>query len=121
MKILWSPELCHEVLFPSPQTPQQYEKEYNDKRGDGQSSKFHGYAYDGIWVIAKTLQRAMKYLNTTNKHQKIEDFNYTNHKLGKIFLDAMNETNFFGVTVRPNLLLFTIFLSQYLKYSDYIF
>ncbi|XP_053876310.1 gamma-aminobutyric acid type B receptor subunit 2 [Malaclemys terrapin pileata] len=82
----------------SGRTPQQYEKEYNDKRGDGQSSKFHGYAYDGIWVIAKTLQRAMKYLNTTNKHQKIEDFNYTNHKLGKIFLDAMNETNFFGVT-----------------------
>lgn len=41
----------------------------------------------------------MKYLNATNKHQKIEDFNYTNHKLGKIFLDAMNETNFFGVTV----------------------
>lgn len=83
------------------QTPQQYEKEYNAKRGDGQSSKFHGYAYDGIWVIAKTLQRAMKYLNATNKHQKIEDFNYTNHKLGKIFLDAMNETNFFGVTVSP--------------------
>ncbi|XP_010119446.1 PREDICTED: gamma-aminobutyric acid type B receptor subunit 2-like, partial [Chlamydotis macqueenii] len=83
----------------SGRTPLQYEKEYNAKRGDGQSSKFHGYAYDGIWVIAKTLQRAMKYLNATNKHQKIEDFNYTNHKLGKIFLDAMNETNFFGVTV----------------------
>ncbi|KAJ7395091.1 hypothetical protein BTVI_158613 [Pitangus sulphuratus] len=82
----------------SGRTPQQYEKEYNAKRGDGQSSKFHGYAYDGIWVIAKTLQRAMKYLNATTKHQKIEDFNYTNHKLGKIFLDAMNETNFFGVT-----------------------
>ncbi|OXB73835.1 UNVERIFIED_CONTAM: hypothetical protein H355_010230, partial [Colinus virginianus] len=82
----------------SGRTPQQYEREYNAKRGDGQSSKFHGYAYDGIWVIAKTLQRAMKYLNATNKHQKIEDFNYTNHKLGKIFLDAMNETNFFGVT-----------------------
>lgn len=54
-------------------------------------------------MIAKTLQRAMKYLNATNKHQKIEDFNYTNHKLGKIFLDAMNETNFFGVTVSPKL------------------
>lgn len=52
-------------------------------------------------MIAKTLQRAMKYLNATNKHQKIEDFNYTNYKLGKIFLDAMNETNFFGVTVSP--------------------
>ncbi|KAF4790057.1 gamma-aminobutyric acid type B receptor subunit 2-like protein [Turdus rufiventris] len=86
----------------SGRTPQQYEKEYNAKRGDGQSSKFHGYAYDGIWVIARTLQRAMNYLNATNKHQKIEDFNYTNHKLGKIFLNAMNETRFFGVTVRKD-------------------
>uniref|UniRef100_A0A8D2M5Q3 Gamma-aminobutyric acid type B receptor subunit 2 n=1 Tax=Zonotrichia albicollis TaxID=44394 RepID=A0A8D2M5Q3_ZONAL len=82
----------------SGRTPQQYEKEYNARRGDGQSSKFHGYAYDGIWVIARTLQRAMNYLNATNKHQKIEDFNYSNQKLGNIFLNAMNETRFFGVT-----------------------
>ncbi|XP_037983684.1 gamma-aminobutyric acid type B receptor subunit 2 isoform X3 [Motacilla alba alba] len=82
----------------SGRTPQQYEKEYNARRGDGQSSKFHGYAYDGIWVIASTLQRAMKHLNSTNKHQKIEDFNYSNQKLGNIFLNAMNETRFFGVT-----------------------
>ncbi|XP_054841720.1 gamma-aminobutyric acid type B receptor subunit 2 [Eublepharis macularius] len=82
----------------SGKTPQQYENEYNERRGTIESSKFHGFAYDGIWVIAKTLQRAMKYLNATNKNQKIEDFNYTNKELGKIFLDAMNETNFFGVT-----------------------
>ncbi|XP_069814252.1 gamma-aminobutyric acid type B receptor subunit 2 isoform X2 [Dendropsophus ebraccatus] len=82
----------------SGRTPQQYEKEYNEKRSDVEPSKFHGYAYDGIWVIAKTLHRAMEYLNATNRHQSIQDFNYTNHKLGKIFLDAMNETNFFGVT-----------------------
>ena len=50
----------------------------------------------------------MKYLNATNKHQKIEDFNYTNHRLGKIFLDAMNETNFFGVTVSPNQIIFGV-------------
>ncbi|XP_053099844.1 gamma-aminobutyric acid type B receptor subunit 2 isoform X2 [Hemicordylus capensis] len=82
----------------SGRTPQQYEKEYDERRGNVEPSKFHGFAYDGIWVIAKTLQQAMKQLNATNKHQKIEDFNYTNKELGKIFLDAMNETNFFGVT-----------------------
>lgn len=92
--------LTHEpVLYSFPQTPQQYEKEYDERRGNVEPSKFHGFAYDGIWVIAKTLQQAMKQLNATNKHQKIEDFNYTNKELGKIFLDAMNETNFFGVTV----------------------
>lgn len=64
-------------------------------------SKFHGYAYDGIWVIAKTLQRAMETLHASNRHQRIQDFNYTDHTLGRIILNAMNETNFFGVTVSP--------------------
>ncbi|XP_038626222.1 gamma-aminobutyric acid type B receptor subunit 2, partial [Tachyglossus aculeatus] len=82
----------------SGKTPQQYEKEYNDKRSDVGPSKFHGYAYDGIWVIAETLKRAMENLRSNNRHQRIQDFNYSDHKLGKIFLDAMNETNFFGVT-----------------------
>ncbi|XP_042320856.1 LOW QUALITY PROTEIN: gamma-aminobutyric acid type B receptor subunit 2 [Sceloporus undulatus] len=82
----------------SGRTPQQYEKEYDQRRGNVEPSKFHGFAYDGIWVIAKTLQQAMKILNATNKNQKIEDFNYTNKDLGKIFLDAMNQTSFFGVT-----------------------
>ncbi|XP_058017581.1 gamma-aminobutyric acid type B receptor subunit 2-like, partial [Ahaetulla prasina] len=82
----------------SGRTPQQYEEEYDQRRGNVEPSKFHGFAYDGIWVIAKTLQQAMKILNATNRNQKIEDFNYTNKELGKIFLDAMNQTSFFGVT-----------------------
>lgn len=65
-------------------------------------SKFHGYAYDGIWVIAKTLQRAMETLHASSRHQRIQDFNYTDHTLGRIILNAMNETNFFGVTVSPS-------------------
>lgn len=85
------------------QTPQQYEREYNNKRSGVGPSKFHGYAYDGIWVIAKTLQRAMETLHASSRHQRIQDFNYTDHTLGKIILNAMNETNFFGVTVSPRL------------------
>lgn len=83
------------------QTPQQYEREYNNKRSGVGPSKFHGYAYDGIWVIAKTLQRAMETLHASSRHQRIQDFNYTDHTLGRIILNAMNETNFFGVTVSP--------------------
>uniref|UniRef100_G1P3E8 Gamma-aminobutyric acid type B receptor subunit 2 n=1 Tax=Myotis lucifugus TaxID=59463 RepID=G1P3E8_MYOLU len=79
-------------------TPQQYEREYNNKRSGVGPSKFHGYAYDGIWVIAKTLQRAMETLHASSRHQRIQDFNYTDHTLGRIILNAMNETNFFGVT-----------------------
>lgn len=87
--------------IPVLQTPQQYEREYNNKRSDVGPSKFHGYAYDGIWVIAKTLQRAMETLHASSRHQRIQDFNYTDHTLGRIILNAMNETNFFGVTVSP--------------------
>ncbi|XP_040818726.1 gamma-aminobutyric acid type B receptor subunit 2 [Ochotona curzoniae] len=82
----------------SGKTPQQYEREYNKKRSGVGPSKFHGYAYDGIWVIAKTLQRAMETLHASSRHQRIQDFNYTDHTLGRIILNAMNETNFFGVT-----------------------
>lgn len=90
------------TMSPTPlrfQTPQQYEREYNSKRSGVGPSKFHGYAYDGIWVIAKTLQRAMETLHASSRHQRIQDFNYTDHTLGRIILNAMNETNFFGVTV----------------------
>ncbi|KAH0503804.1 Gamma-aminobutyric acid type B receptor subunit 2 [Microtus ochrogaster] len=82
----------------SGKTPQQYEREYNSKRSGVGPSKLHGYAYDGIWVIAKTLQRAMETLHASSRHQRIQDFNYTDHTLGRIILNAMNETNFFGVT-----------------------
>lgn len=92
--VTWCPPPS--LLF---QTPQQYEREYNSKRSGVGPSKFHGYAYDGIWVIAKTLQRAMETLHASSRHQRIQDFNYTDHTLGRIILNAMNETNFFGVTV----------------------
>lgn len=97
---------CHPVF----QTPQQYEREYNNKRSGVGPSKFHGYAYDGMWVIAKTLQRAMETLHASSRHQRIQDFNYTDHTLGRIILNAMNETNFFGVTVSPTPLR-SVFLS----------
>uniref|UniRef100_A0A8C2QUJ3 Gamma-aminobutyric acid type B receptor subunit 2 n=1 Tax=Capra hircus TaxID=9925 RepID=A0A8C2QUJ3_CAPHI len=72
----------------SGKTPQQYEREYNNKRSGVGPSKFHGYAYDGIWVIAKTLQRAMETLHASSRHQRIQDFNYTDHTLGKIILNG---------------------------------
>lgn len=81
------------------QTPQQYEQDYNKMRGSAEYSKFHGFAYDGIWVIATTLQRAMDSLKRMGHAQTIRDFTYMNKDLGQIFLDSMNETNFFGVTV----------------------
>ncbi|XP_028673964.1 gamma-aminobutyric acid type B receptor subunit 2 [Erpetoichthys calabaricus] len=84
----------------SGRTPHEYEMEYNRLRKEKglESSKFHGFAYDGIWVIAKTLTRVMEILKQRGGHRKIQDFNYTNKELGRIMLDVMNETNFLGVT-----------------------
>ncbi|XP_064409264.1 gamma-aminobutyric acid type B receptor subunit 2 [Latimeria chalumnae] len=89
----FEPLSAKEIRTISGRTPQQYEKEYIERSG-GDYSKFHGYAYDGIWVIAKTLHRVI----VNNKHQKLQDFNYTDENMGRRFLDSMNETNFFGVT-----------------------
>ena len=38
-----------------PQTAADYEIKYNEKRGK-EYSKFHGYAYDGMWTIAFALK-----------------------------------------------------------------
>uniref|UniRef100_UPI00358F6F03 gamma-aminobutyric acid type B receptor subunit 2 n=1 Tax=Myxine glutinosa TaxID=7769 RepID=UPI00358F6F03 len=86
-------------------TPQEYEAEYNNKRnrsGDPYS-KFHGYAYDGIWVIAKMAQRSLELFRTTGKgggNSTLQAFDHSYPQRGQIFLQAMNETNFFGVTGR---------------------
>ncbi|XP_059828525.1 gamma-aminobutyric acid type B receptor subunit 2 [Hypanus sabinus] len=80
----------------SGQTPQQYEQDYNKMRGGAEYSKFHGFAYDGIWVIATTLQRVIDSSESLGHPHAIP--NYPSKNLSQIFLDSMNETNFFGVT-----------------------
>ncbi|XP_043920522.1 gamma-aminobutyric acid type B receptor subunit 2 isoform X2 [Protopterus annectens] len=82
----------------SGRTPQQYESEYIKRSAGVKASEFHGFAYDGVWVIAKTLKRSMEILRNTNSFDKIHKFHYNDRELEQIFLDAMNETNFFGVT-----------------------
>ncbi|XP_051872849.1 gamma-aminobutyric acid type B receptor subunit 2 isoform X2 [Pristis pectinata] len=82
----------------SGQTPQQYEQDYNKMRGSAEYSKFHGFAYDGIWVIATTLQRAMESLKRLGYPEPVLNLPNMNKNIGKVFLDSMNETNFFGVT-----------------------
>ena len=64
-----------------------------------EASKFHGFAYDGIWVIAKTLTRVMQLLRHKQHHDLHHNFTVDDHEVGKMVLDVMNETNFFGVTV----------------------
>lgn len=64
-----------------------------------ESSKFHGFAYDGIWVIAKTLTGVREKLREKERENAFRNFTVDDKEVGKMVLDAMNETNFFGVTV----------------------
>lgn len=84
------------------QTPREYEREYSKgilQKGV-EPSKFHGFAYDGIWVIAKTLTRVRELLRAKQRQTSHHNFTIDDHEVGKMVLDVMNETNFYGVTVR---------------------
>uniref|UniRef100_A0A8B9KRT5 Gamma-aminobutyric acid type B receptor subunit 2 n=1 Tax=Astyanax mexicanus TaxID=7994 RepID=A0A8B9KRT5_ASTMX len=84
----------------SGRTPQEYELEYTREREQKgvEASKFHGFAYDGIWVIARTLSRVMELLKQKQRQDVYHNQTVDDREVGKMVLDVMNETNFFGVT-----------------------
>ncbi|XP_055332169.1 gamma-aminobutyric acid type B receptor subunit 2-like, partial [Paramacrobiotus metropolitanus] len=71
-----------------------YEKLYNRIR-QADYSRFHGYTYDGVWAMAKAISIV---LNELPPWESIEDFNYKSEKWSKRFLEALNDTEFIGVT-----------------------
>lgn len=89
------------LFVPFLQTPKEYEREYSRElqQKGVEASKFHGFAYDGIWVIAKTLTRVMELLRIKQRQNTYHNFTVDDREVGKMVLDVMNETNFFGVTV----------------------
>ncbi|MBN3305671.1 gamma-aminobutyric acid type B receptor subunit 2 [Amia ocellicauda] len=96
----FEPLSTKQIAGVSGRTPQEYEREYNVIRIQKgvESSKFHGFAYDGIWVIAKTLTKVMEILREKERHNNYRNFTVDDKEVGKMVLDVMNETNFFGVT-----------------------
>lgn len=75
-----------------------YKSEYDRVRLK-EYSRFHGYAYDGIWAIALAIQTVDKKLRMRNSHRTIEDFHYRDPFWAQLFREALNETDFDGVTV----------------------
>ncbi len=71
------------------QTAHEYMDLYNRRRGR-EYSKFHGYAYDGIWVIAKAVDTVLK---LSNGRFTLQDFRSSRIQA------ILNDTNFQGVTV----------------------
>lgn len=68
--------------------------EYDSRRG-GEYSRFHGYTYDGIWAAALAIQYVAH-----RKDQFLSRFEYRVKDWENIFLEALKNTSFEGVTVR---------------------
>uniref|UniRef100_T1JBF7 Gamma-aminobutyric acid type B receptor subunit 2 n=1 Tax=Strigamia maritima TaxID=126957 RepID=T1JBF7_STRMM len=85
------------VTTVSGMTATQYKRHYDISRKRNYS-RFHGYAYDGIWTTALAIEAVMDKLKNRAKERSIDRFEYRDAFWGKIFLEALNETNFEGVT-----------------------
>ncbi|CAG5891510.1 unnamed protein product [Menidia menidia] len=96
----FEPLSARQIKGISGRTPKEYEREYSRElqQKGVEASKFHGFAYDGIWVIAKTLTRVMDLLRIKQRQNLYQNFTVDDREVGKMVLDVMNETNFFGVT-----------------------
>ncbi|XP_053996169.1 gamma-aminobutyric acid type B receptor subunit 2-like isoform X2 [Hylaeus anthracinus] len=78
-------------------TPKQYQAEYDSRRGT-EYSRFHGYTYDGIWAVALAIQHVARRIRHYRRNQTISDFRYRDALWEKLFLEALRNTSFEGVT-----------------------
>ncbi|CAG2111205.1 unnamed protein product, partial [Medioppia subpectinata] len=80
-------------------TTYEYEAEYTRMRGS-EYSRFHGYAYDGIWAIAFAVRSVHEKLRSMSSSLTLKDFRYRDTFWAQLFKEALNETQFNGVTGR---------------------
>ncbi|XP_043794606.1 gamma-aminobutyric acid type B receptor subunit 2 isoform X2 [Apis laboriosa] len=78
-------------------TTEQYRVEYDSRRGK-EYSRFHGYSYDGIWAVALAIQRVASRITHYRRNQTMSDFRYRDELWEKLFLEALRNTSFEGVT-----------------------
>ncbi|XP_034937802.1 gamma-aminobutyric acid type B receptor subunit 2-like, partial [Chelonus insularis] len=78
-------------------TPEEYQAEYDSRRGN-EYSRFHGYTYDGIWAIALAIQHVSKRIRHFRRNQTVTDFKYRDPLWEELFLKALRNTSFEGVT-----------------------
>ncbi|XP_071956737.1 gamma-aminobutyric acid type B receptor subunit 2-like [Antedon mediterranea] len=86
-----SPELTISGL-----TASEYQKLYEKVRGNNYS-RFHGYAYDGVWVMAQVLDKVIDSMEL-NEIETLQTFKYDDEDLLLRIARALNETKFTGVT-----------------------
>lgn len=97
-------------------------EEYDSRRGN-EYSRFHGYTYDGIWAVALAIQYV-----ADHSEMNLSQFKYHSVEWENIFLEALRNTSFEGVTGpvrfynnerRPNILLKQFQHGQEVKIGEY--
>ncbi|XP_069694331.1 gamma-aminobutyric acid type B receptor subunit 2 isoform X2 [Periplaneta americana] len=78
-------------------TAEEYRLEYDSRRGS-EYSRFHGYTYDGIWAVALAIQHVAHRIRHFRKNQTVVDFRYRDPLWEDLFLEALRNTSFEGVT-----------------------
>ena len=78
-------------------TAAEYEAVYNRARKQ-EYSKYHGYAYDGVWTIAHAIHIVTNKLRSQNSDLTFRHFRYKDPFWAEFFRQALNETLFTGVT-----------------------
>ncbi|KAM3956902.1 gamma-aminobutyric acid type B receptor subunit 2 [Aphomia sociella] len=74
-----------------------YQVEYDRRRGI-EYSRFHGYTYDGIWAMALAIQTVAQRVKLRYKEKTVQDFKYRDKEWEQLFLDALSNVTFEGVT-----------------------
>ncbi|XP_048486875.1 gamma-aminobutyric acid type B receptor subunit 2 isoform X1 [Plutella xylostella] len=78
-------------------TSKDYQVEYDRRRGT-EYSRFHGYTYDGIWAMALAIQTVAQRVKLKHKEKTVQDFKYRDKEWETLFLDALSNVTFEGVT-----------------------
>ncbi|CAH1111941.1 unnamed protein product [Psylliodes chrysocephalus] len=78
-------------------TADEYNTEYESRRGN-EYSRFHGYTYDGIWALALAIQNVAHKVKYFRRNESVIDFRYRDPMWERLFLDALHNTSFEGVT-----------------------
>jgi gamma-aminobutyric acid type B receptor len=80
------------------QTADEYKEEYDLRRGRDYSH-FHGYTYDGIWTVALAIQHVARAIHHIRPNHTVSDFQYRDPLWETLFLEALRNMSFEGVTV----------------------
>ena len=65
------------------------------KANKGEFSKYHAYAFDGVWVIAKVVEHILKQQSNRPEGGVLQEGLFRGDRISL----ALNGTNFKGVTV----------------------